>query len=105
MKKINITLGNRIKTMRNKNNFTREKLAELVDVSPRFLAEVEAGKIGVSIQTLKNICVALDVSSDYLLGIINDDKLSASEILYEKLTNLDPRFFSIVTLLINELTK
>ncbi len=59
MKDINLILGERVKLGRKANNLTREKLAELVDVSPRFLAEVEAGKTGVSLQTLKNISLAL----------------------------------------------
>lgn len=52
MKDINVTLGERIKLARSANKITREKLAELIDVSPRFLAEVESGKVGVALQTL-----------------------------------------------------
>ena len=51
MKDVNIILGERIRLGRKANNLTREKLAELIDVSPRFLAEVESGKVGVSLQT------------------------------------------------------
>ena len=69
MKDINKILGERINLLRKNLNITREKLAEKVEVSPRFLADVEAGKVGVSLQTLKNLCVALSTTSDYLLGL------------------------------------
>lgn len=69
MKDVNIILGERIRLGRKANHITREKLAELIDVSPRFLAEVESGKVGVSLQTLKNISIALSASTDYLLGL------------------------------------
>lgn len=74
-KEINVILGNNIKNMRKKNNITREKLAEKINVSPRFLADVESGKVGVSLATLKSLCYALNISADYLLGIASfDDK-------------------------------
>ena len=68
-KKVNEVLGKRIKETRKAKNITREHLAEKIDVSTRFLAEVEAGKTGVSLNTLKNLCEVLCVSSDFLLGI------------------------------------
>ena len=67
-KPINETLGARIKTCRKSINMTREQLAEKIDVSTRFLADVESGKTGVSLITLKKICFVLSVTSDYLLG-------------------------------------
>lgn len=70
-KDINIVLGNNIKYTRKMKNITREKLAEKVNVSPRFLADVESGKVGVSLSTLKNLCHALNTSADYLLGIFS----------------------------------
>ena len=75
MKDVNVTLGERVKLARNSNKITREKLAEMIDVSPRFLAEVEAGKVGVSLQTLKNLSLALSTTTDYLLGLENENKL------------------------------
>ncbi|MGN1318666.1 MAG: helix-turn-helix domain-containing protein, partial [Lachnospirales bacterium] len=73
-KEVNLVLGENIKNIRKKNSITREYLAELIGVSPRFLADVEGGKVGVSISTLKKICKALNVSSDYLLGLTFSDE-------------------------------
>ena len=68
-REINIILGSNIKTLRKAKKFTREHLAEQLDVSTRFLADVEAGKAGVSLNTLKKLCSVLGTTSDFLLGI------------------------------------
>ncbi len=103
MKDINIILGERVKLGRKSNNLTREKLAELVDVSPRFLAEVEAGKTGVSLQTLKNISIALSSSTDYLLGLDNINNPNQLEIIYSQLANVNKKFYPLISSIIAEL--
>ena len=55
-KELNVDIGKRIKAVRIRIGMTREKLAELVDVTPRFIADVERGSVGISIATLKRIC-------------------------------------------------
>lgn len=63
----NISIGERIKTQRQKLNLTREIFSEKINISPQFLAEVENGKKGISIETLYKICDTFNISSDYLL--------------------------------------
>ncbi len=104
MKDINIILGERVRVRRNMIKLTREKLAEMVNVSPRFLADVEAGKVGVSMETLKLLSIALQVSSDYLLGI-KDDSYAIAEILQNSFSSLDPKYYMSILSLINELSK
>ncbi len=72
-KEINIILGARIKEQRKLKGYTREAFAEELSVSTRFLADVENGQVGVSISTLKNISVILDIPTDYLIGITDLD--------------------------------
>lgn len=67
-KKINIILGEKVKICRKEKKLTREQLAEKIDVSVRFLADVEGGFVGVSLTTLKQLCDELCVSADYLIG-------------------------------------
>lgn len=103
MKDINVILGERIRLGRKANNLTREKLAELIDVSPRFLAEVEAGKVGVALQTLKNISVALSISTDYLLGLDNGIHLSRFEILCARLESVDEKYYPLISAVVKEI--
>lgn len=66
-KPINIEVGGNIKFYREQSGYTRERLAELVGRTPRFIADVESGFVGVSLSTLKRICLALGISADRLL--------------------------------------
>lgn len=89
-KEINIILGANIKYIRNKCNITREKLAEKIDVSTRFLSDVEGGKVGVSLTTLKNLSKSLNISTDYLLGISKfDNKNICLNSIENKIKNMD----------------
>ncbi|MFI3165921.1 MAG: helix-turn-helix domain-containing protein [Bacillota bacterium] len=103
MNNLHIILGQRIRVARNEQKFTREKLAEKINVSPRFLAEVESGKVGVSIVTLQNICNTLDVSSDYLLGL-NDTKAEQIDILLKQLLKVEKKYYPLIASMLDHLT-
>lgn len=47
--------------------YTRERFAELLDVSVSYMAEVERGRTGVSVKMLVKICDVLGLSADYVL--------------------------------------
>lgn len=66
-KEINVEIGQRIWKIRESRKMSREKLAELLNITPVFLACVEYGQKGVSLTTLKKMCETLQVSADYLL--------------------------------------
>ncbi|MBZ9686539.1 helix-turn-helix domain-containing protein [Clostridium estertheticum] len=61
-----VEIGNRIRLEREKFDMTREKLAELLNLSPYFLGQIERGERKMSISTLINISECLHVSIDYL---------------------------------------
>lgn len=63
----NIEFGKRIRTMREYQNLSREKLAEMSNISTQFLADIENGKKGMSALTLKKICSALHITSDSII--------------------------------------
>lgn len=86
-KDLNIDIGKRIRSAREHTGLTREELAERIDVTPRFVADVERGSVGISVPTLMRICEVLHVSSDSLLwgrttdsGI--DDRLKLVDAAY-----------------------
>ena len=75
-------IGKRIKIARIKAGFTQEHLAELVDLSPTHLSNIETGSTRVSLQSIINLSNALSVSVDELLSdsIIKSDRHFRSDI-------------------------
>ena len=49
----------RIRKAREDAGYTREKFAELLDVSVSYMAEVERGRTGISVKMLIKICDVL----------------------------------------------
>lgn len=75
-KEINIQIGEQIRGARESCAYTQEKLAEIVGVTPQYISDLERGIVGVSIPTLKKLCIALNTSSDQILfGTKNENSL------------------------------
>lgn len=66
-KNIMLQIGKRLRRQREKMNMIREEFAENAGISPQFLAEIENGKKGMSVDTLYKICHSFNLSADYLL--------------------------------------
>lgn len=66
-KEINIQIGEQVRAAREQACITQEQLAERIEVSPQYVSDLERGVVGVSLSTLKKICVSLCVSSDQIL--------------------------------------
>lgn len=62
-----VIMGERIKKQRLLNGYSREKLAEMADITPRFCYDLELGLKNMSVNTLCKLCDALHVSVDYIL--------------------------------------
>lgn len=73
-------IGQRIKIARIKKGITQEAVADLIDITPAHMSNVETGKTKVSLPTLIAIANALSVSVDTLLC----DNVIASKIVFEK---------------------
>ena len=92
LKQLNyIEMGRRIRSQRELSRLTREELAGYLagylDLSPKFIADLEYGEKGVSIRNLYLLTQALDVSADYLLagGRGPSDDEGERQLLKEKL--------------------
>jgi len=76
-----VEIGNRIRIERENFDMTREKLSELLNISPNFLGQIERGERKMSINTLINISECLHISIDYLFfeqeNINNENVLSS----------------------------
>lgn len=78
-KEINVLVGEQIRIYREKSKMSRERLAELMGVTPRFLGDVELGFVGVSLTSLKKICEILGISADRLLWKQENSAVSFAE--------------------------
>lgn len=73
-------IGQRIKIARIKKDITQEAVADLIDITPAHMSNVETGKTKVSLPTLIAIANALSVSVDTLLC----DNVIASKVIFER---------------------
>lgn len=62
-----IEMGERIKKQRLLNGYSREKLAEMADITPRFCYDLELGLKNMSVNTLCKLSDSLHVPVDYIL--------------------------------------
>lgn len=83
-------IGTRVQEQRKKLGYSREKLAEVADISNSFLADIEHGIKNFSVPLLFRLCKALGVSADYLLF----GKTEASDLsgICQMLSGLDTKY-------------
>lgn len=72
----NKEIGERIAYLRVVNHYTREALAEMVGITPKFLYDIETGKKGFSANTLFRISKSLGVSCDYIISGTTNSNLT-----------------------------
>src|SRR5574344_2097204 len=74
-------LGEKIRRIRKQQKITQEKLAEMADIAPRNLYNIEVGTSFVKAETLEKIIVALKISTEELYA--NDHLKKITEIINE----------------------
>lgn len=72
-----VQMGKRIKQRRKELHLTQEALAEQAGISASFMGHIERGSRIASLDTLLSICIALDVSMDFIIGHTNADLAKA----------------------------
>ena len=85
--------GGRIQAQRMALRLTQEQLSERMDCSHRFIADIERGAVGMSVETLVKACTALKTSPNRLLCDDAQGEYPSSELgwLVPSLENLTPR--------------
>lgn len=73
-------IGKRIKIARIKADLTQERLAEIVDVSPSHMSNIETGTTQVSLKLIVTIANALSITMDDILC----DSVIKSRVQFEK---------------------
>ena len=63
----------KLKKLREQNNLTQEKLAELSNISDRHLRNLEAASVNPSATVLCRLSLVLDVSMDELMIVTGDE--------------------------------
>lgn len=95
-----IEIGHRIKIVRKNQNITQEKLAELINVSPHYIYEIEKGLKKMSLETLISIAKVLNTSTDYILfgtdEIADCDISNKCDSLDSVIKSLKPRHREII---------
>ena len=81
-------IGKKIKLARARNNYTQELLAEKLQLSTRYISQLERGIAFGSATTLVNLCNALGIDADFLFEELVTDELS------EQSRALDDDFFN-----------
>ena len=61
-------VGARVRSARERKGLSRRVLSEMSGVSPRYLAQLEAGEGNISIGLLQRVSIALDHRIDWLIG-------------------------------------
>ena len=80
-----IEIGNRIRSIRKKQKKTQSYYADLLYISPSYLALIESGKRTPTIEILAQISKMSDVSVDYLLFGDSSTILEQNEKTFKRL--------------------
>lgn len=81
-------VGKRLYERRKQLRMTQEELAEQVGITAQTISTAELGKKAMRADTIIRVCIALDISADYLLfGTVSTQDLS---ILSQKVSPLSP---------------
>lgn len=78
-------MGMRIRAQRESKGFSREKLAEELGVSSKFIVDIERGIKGISIKKFYALCQILETSSDYFLTGKLEDTTQERELLNDSI--------------------
>jgi len=92
-------LGDQIKLERERAGLTQERFAELLEVSTTYVSNLERGKIGLSIDTLRRLCEILCVSADKILFLQEKNDVTY---IQEKLENVDQEYLEILEDIVNK---
>lgn len=99
----NNQVGERIRELREYQKYTREALAEKVDISTKFLYEIETGKKKFSADILCRISKELSVSCDYIM-LGEDSTHRSNEKITCVLESLEPKQVGMIQNILKILT-
>lgn len=86
MEKTNVNehIGKLFQEYRLRNHLTQNEVAELTDLEPRHISQIERGFSKGSIDTLIKLCNAYKITPDIILYDLLDEKTKNSVKIYEE---------------------
>ena len=99
-KEINVQIGEQVKRAREQANLTQEQMAERIEVSPQYISDLERGVVGISIATLKRLCLELAIPSDQIL--FGNYPQNETSVIAEKCKRLSKKQFEILSDIIDK---
>ena len=104
------SIGKKIKLARAKSEYTQEKLAEKLSLSPRYISQLERGIAFGSASTIISICKTLNINSDFLFDdlIKNDNPIPNKMIddkFLENYLKLNDNNKNVINFLVSDLVK
>lgn len=104
------TIGSNLKTYRKRNKLSQEQLAELVEVSPTYISQIELGNKIPSLDVFLKLLIATNTSADLILADVITSAYSV------KISELNDRIkdlpiehqkfiYSVVDTMVNEINK
>lgn len=99
------SIGKRIRNKREQQNLSREKFSEMANISSQFLADIETGKKGMTVSTLKKICDALCVSTDEIIYGIHTEAVKIDDEIIELLNMLNSEKQDLLLKIIKNIVK
>ena len=85
-----VEMGKRIFELRKERGLTRERLAEMADISVQFLADLEKGRKSMTVTTLSKLASALLVTTDTIVTGKKDTLSGVEEELWNLCVSLPP---------------
>lgn len=93
MGNIAVYIGKRIRSYRNKLNFSQEELAERCGLHPTYIGQLERGEKNPTIETISKISAALNVSMSIMFekldDVKNENMTSYPLVAYQLVNNSD----------------
>ena len=94
-------MGKRLVARRKQLRLTQEELAERADMNSQIISTAETGKKGLQPENIIKLCIALDISADYLLmGKVGS---GGYDILSQMVSKLTPSQYQHLEDIINSL--
>ncbi|SLM29790.1 putative Transcriptional regulator, XRE family [Desulfamplus magnetovallimortis] len=84
-------IGARIQRIRKMKGFTQDKLAEYVNISPKYLSSVERGKENPTLNTLISLSESLDSDLDEFFNLVQlEDPETSRKMIIDLLDKAEP---------------